>query len=140
MQDIGITPLLGIPFVHTLVFYSVALLALVVGLVVFGMITRYNDWEEIKKGNLAVAMGTGGKIFGICNIFRYAISNEDTLLQTLSWAGFGFVLLLIAYFLFDLLTPMFRIDQEIRADNRAVGFVAMAISISISFVIGACVT
>jgi putative membrane protein len=140
MQDIGITPLLGIPFVHTLVFYSVALLALVVGLVVFGMITRYNDWEEIKKGNLAVAMGTGGKIFGICNIFRYAISNEDTLLQTLSWAGFGFVLLLIAYFLFDLLTPMFRIDQEIRTDNRAVGFVAMAISISISYVIGACVT
>jgi putative membrane protein len=47
---------------------------------------------------------------------------------------------LIAYFLFDLLTPMFRIDQEIRADNRAVGFVAMAISISISYVIGACVT
>jgi putative membrane protein len=139
MQDVDITPLLSIPFVHTLVFYSVALLALVVGLAVFGIITRYNDWEEIKKGNLAVAMGTGGKIFGICNIFRYAISNDDTLLQTLSWAGFGFVLLLVAYFLFDLLTPMFRIDREIRADNRAVGFVAMTISISISFVIGACV-
>jgi putative membrane protein len=62
------------------------------------------------------------------------------LLDSLIWAGFGFLLLLAAYFIFDLLTPFFRIDNEVRRDNRAVGLISMMISISISYVIGACVT
>jgi len=89
---------------------------------------------------VAVAMATGGKIFGICNIFRFAISQNDTILQSLIWAGFGFLLLLVAYFIFEFLTPFFKIDDEIAADNRAVGLLSMVLSISLSYVIGACVT
>ena len=47
------------------------------------------------------------------------------------------MLLLIAYFIFEFLTPGFKVDTEIRNDNRAVGFVAMVISIGLSFIIGA---
>jgi len=100
---------------------------------------RYKTWDEIKNGNLAVAMATGGKIFGICNLFRFSIQAGDSLYQSLVWAAFGFVLLLAAYFVFEFLTPVFRIDDEIKRDNRAVGFIAMIISISLSYVIGATV-
>ena len=56
------------------------------------------------------------------------------------WAAFGFVLLLAAYFLFEFLTPVFRVDEEIEQGNRAVGLMAMIISVSLSFIIGAALT
>jgi len=128
------------PFVETLAFFSVAVLALVVFLAIFELVTKYKDWDEIKKGNVAVAMATGGKIFGICNIFRFAILNNDSLLISLTWAAYGFVLLLIAYFIFEFLTPYFKIDEQIQQDNRAVGLLSMILSVSLSYVIGASVT
>ncbi|MED4602129.1 DUF350 domain-containing protein [Paenibacillus validus] len=132
--------LMGNPYVETLAFFSVAVLALVVFLAVFELVTKYKDWEEIKNGNVAVAMATGGKIFGICNLFRFAILNNDSVLHSLIWAGYGFVLLLAAYFIFEFLTPYFKIDEQIQKDNRAVGFLSMILSISLSYVIGASVT
>jgi len=132
--------LMSNPYLETLAFFSVAVLALIVFLAIFEFVTKYNDWAEIKKGNVSVAMATGGKIFGICNIFRFAILNNDSLLTSLIWAGFGFVLLLVAYFIFEFLTPVFKIDTEIQNDNRAVGLLSMVISIALSYVVGASVT
>lgn len=126
-------------YLHTLSYFSVAVIALVVFMLIFNFITHYNDWEEIKKGNLAVAMATGGKIFGICNIFRFAIVNKDPILESILWASYGFGLLLIAYYLFDMLTPYFKTDQEVKNGNLAVGFISMVISVSLSYVIGASV-
>lgn len=140
MTDIEVEDLLSNPYVGTLAFFAVAVVALVVFLTLFEMVTTYNDWAEIKAGNLSVAMATGGKIFGICNLFRFAILNNDTMIRSLIWAGYGFVLLLVAYFIFEFLTPYFKIDDEIKKDNRAVGLLSMMISISLSYVIGACVT
>jgi len=132
--------LLANPYIETLAFFSVAIVALIVFLAVFEVVTKYKDWEEIKNGNISVAMATGGKIFGICNLFRFAILNNDSLLHSLIWAGYGFILLLVAYFIFEFLTPYFKIDEEIQKDNKAVGLLSMMISISISYVIGASVT
>ncbi|MCS7460796.1 DUF350 domain-containing protein [Paenibacillus doosanensis] len=131
--------LLGNPYIETLAFFSVAIVALIVFLAIFEAVTKYKDWEEIKNGNLSVAMATGGKIFGICNLFRFAILNNDSVLHSLIWAGYGFILLLAAYFIFEFLTPYFKIDEQIARDNKAVGFLSMVISVSISYVIGACV-
>lgn len=129
--------LLSNPYFAMVAYFSVAILALIVFLACFEFVTRYRCWEEIKRGNMAVAMATGGKIFGICNIFHYSIHEARSIYESLAWATFGFVLLLIAYFLFEFLTPVFRIDEEIGKDNRAVGFIAMMISVSLSFIIGA---
>ncbi|MBB3114342.1 putative membrane protein [Paenibacillus phyllosphaerae] len=131
--------MLSNPYAASLAFVSVAVLALIVFLFFFEFVTRYDCWKEIRKGNMAVAMATGGKIFGICNIFRFSIEATDSVYQSMIWATFGFLLLLAAYFLFEFLTPVFRIDEEIERDNRAVGFIAMIISVSLSYVIGATV-
>lgn len=127
------------PYLEILAFYSVAVMVLIVFLAVFELVTRYSVWNEVKRGNLSVAMATGGKVFGICNIFRFAIEKHEGLFQSLGWASFGFVLLLAAYFIFEFLTPYFNIDEEIRKDNRAVGFLAMVLSVSLSYVVGASV-
>ena len=124
-------------FVQTAGNYSVVILCLVLFLAVFELVTKYRNWEEIKKGNLAVAMATGGKIFGIANIFRHSISHNDTIITTIGWGVFGFFLLLIGYFIYEFLTPKFKIDEEIENDNRAVGFISLVISVGLSYVIGA---
>ncbi|MBB6452042.1 putative membrane protein [Salirhabdus euzebyi] len=125
------------PIVDTAARFSVVVLCSILFLAIFELVTKYNNWEEIKKGNFSVAMATGGKIFGIANIFRYSIEHNDSLLQSVGWGMIGFILLLIGYFIFEFLTPTFRIDDEIANDNRAVGLIAMVISIGLSFVIGA---
>jgi putative membrane protein len=132
--------LMEVPLVSVLAYFSVGILALIVFLSIFEWVTKYDGWEEIRKGNVSVAMATGGKIFGICNIFRFSIQANDTIYESLLWSAVGFLLLLAAYFLFEFLTPVFRIDEEIGKDNRAVGLLAMIISVSLSYIIGAAVT
>lgn len=118
-------------------YYSVVILCIVVFLAIFEAVTKYKNWEEIKKGNLAVALATGGKILGVANIFRASIEKHNSLLEMVGWGIYGFLLLLVGYFIFEFLTPKFKIDEQIQNDNRAVGFISFIISIGLSFVIGA---
>lgn len=136
-MDPQIDWLLENEYLASIVYVSVAILTLIVFLSIFELVARYRCWYEIKRGNMSVAMATGGKIFGICNIFRFSISIHSSIYEQLIWAAFGFLILLIAYFLFEFMTPIFKIDEELVNDNRAVGFIAMIISISLSYVIGA---
>jgi putative membrane protein len=124
-------------YIQTAGNYSVVILCLILFLTIFELVTKYKNWEEIKKGNLAVAMATGGKILGIANIFRYSIQQNDSVLTTIGWGFFGFFLLLVGYFIYEFLTPKFKIDEEIENDNRAVGFISLVISVGLSYVIGA---
>jgi putative membrane protein len=123
--------------VQTAAYYSVVVLCIIVFLSIFELVTRYKNWEEIQKGNIAVAMATGGKIFGIANIFRFSISQHESLLEMMGSGLFGFILLLLGYFIYEFMTPKFKIDEEIQKDNRAVGFISLVISVGLSFVIGA---
>ncbi|MBT2727013.1 DUF350 domain-containing protein [Bacillus sp. ISL-75] len=127
-------------YIQIAAYYSVVILCLVVFLAIFEMVTKYKNWEEIKKGNVAVAMATGGKILGVANIFRYTIEQNNSLLSMVGWGIYGFILLIVGYFIFEFLTPKFKIDEEIQKDNRAVGFISMVISIGLSIVIGAGIT
>ncbi|RLL47925.1 DUF350 domain-containing protein [Oceanobacillus piezotolerans] len=117
--------------------YSVVILCAIVFLAIFEVITSYSNWEEIKKGNFAVAMATGGKLLGIAIIFRYSIEHNDTIFQSIGWGLFGFVLLLIGYVIFEFLTPTIKVDDEIGKGNKAVGFISMVISVGLASVIGA---
>ncbi|WP_251549483.1 DUF350 domain-containing protein [Neobacillus muris] len=124
-------------YIQIAAYYSVVILCMVVFLAIFELVTKYKNWEEIKKGNVAVALATGGKIFGVANIFRHTIDAHDSLLTMIGWGVYGFVLLLAGYFIFEFLTPKFKIDEEIQNNNQAVGLISMIISIGLSYVIGA---
>ncbi|EKN65038.1 YshE [Neobacillus bataviensis LMG 21833] len=124
-------------YIQIAAYYSVVILCMVVFLAIFEAVTKYKNWEEIKKGNLAVAMATGGKIFGVANIFRASVEEHNSLLEMVGWGIYGFVLLLAGYFIFEFLTPKFKIDEEIQNDNRAVGLISLIISVGLSYVIGA---
>jgi putative membrane protein len=125
------------PYVIVLANASVAMLCIIVFLTLFELVTKYRNWHEIKNGNVAVALATGGKVIGIANVFRFSILQHDSLFQMIIWGIYGFALLLCAYFIFEFLTPSFKVDEKIEKDNRAVGLLAAFISIGLSFVVGA---
>lgn len=129
--------LLANEWVQTIANYSVTILMLIVFLTIFETVTSYSNWEEIKRGNLAVAMATGGKMFGVANIFASSIQQSESLLMMLLWGAVGFTLLLFSYFIFEFLTPGFKVDKEIGNDNRAVGLLSLILSVGLSFVIAA---
>ena len=87
------------PLVETAGYFSVVVLCLIVSMVLFELVTKYRNWEEIKNGNVAVALATGGKIFGVANIFRYSIERHNSLPQMLGWGLFGFVLLVLRIYI-----------------------------------------
>ena len=128
------------PIVETAGYFSIVVLCLVVSMVIFELVTKYKNWQEIKNGNIAVALATGGKILGLCNIFRYSIERHNSLIEMIGWGLFGFILLIFAYILFEFLTPTFNIDEEIEQDNKSVGFISFTISVGLSFVIGASIS
>lgn len=128
------------PLVETAGYFSVVTLCLIAAMILFEMVTKYKNWEEIKNGNVAVALATGGKILGVCNIFRYSIEARTTFFEMICWGLFGFFLLIFTYVLFEFLTPNFKVDDEIAKDNRSVGFISFTISLGLSFVIGATIT
>ncbi|WP_260980903.1 DUF350 domain-containing protein, partial [Staphylococcus hominis] len=67
-------------------YFSVAILALIVYLYCFELVTKYNCWDEIRKGNVAAAMATGGKVFGICNVMRYSITANTSIYGMIKWS------------------------------------------------------
>ncbi len=133
-----IDPLLEQPIGLMAGYFSVAVVELIVFLSCFELVTRYRCWHEIKRGNLAASLATGGKIFGLCNILRFATA-RSSIYEFMAWSFVGAFLLFLAYIMFEFVTPVFQIDKEIAAGNVAVGFIAMAVSVSVSYVIGACI-
>lgn len=87
---------------------------------------------------MAASLATGGKIFGLGNIIRYA-AGYPSIYDFMIWSSVGALLLFAAYLLFEFLTPVFRIDDEIAAGNTSVGFIAMVVSVAVSLLIGACI-
>ncbi|ARI76805.1 DUF350 domain-containing protein [Halobacillus mangrovi] len=129
------------PFLATLGYFVIAIIVVVIGLLIFEWMTRqYKDWEEVKRGNQAVAMSISGKIIGICIILAFAIYHSFTVWDTLIWGAYGVILQMIAYVLFELFTRKFSVETKLKENNTAVGIISMGVSIGLAFVIGASIT
>lgn len=124
----------------TLACFVVASLIILLTILVFVRLTRYNDWEEIRKGNAAAALALSGKVFGVGNIMRFAIVTNISPLDTLLWGAIGLALLILVYLCFEWLTPRLNVNEEIGSGNVAVGLMAMIFSVAFSYVIGASIS
>ncbi|MGM7636875.1 DUF350 domain-containing protein [Bacillus sp. Hm123] len=129
------------PFLLTFLYFAIAIAVVVVGLVLFEMLTRkYKDWEEIREGNAAVALSIGGKIVGICIVLMFSIFHNDTIMETVIWGAYGVVLQMVAYILFDLFTRGFSVEEQLKERNVAVGLISFSVSIGVACVVGASIS
>ncbi|WP_085509098.1 DUF350 domain-containing protein [Thalassobacillus devorans] len=129
------------PFIATFAYFVIAIIVVLVGLVIFEVITsKYKDWDEVKQGNTAVALSIAGKIVGICIILSFAIYHSLTLWDTLIWGAYGVALQMLAYYLFEIFTRKFSVETMLKENNIAVGIISVGVSIGLAFVIGASIT
>ncbi|WP_010651161.1 DUF350 domain-containing protein [Oceanobacillus massiliensis] len=128
-------------YIATIAYFVISIVVVLIGLLIFENLTRkYKDMEEIKNGNVAVALSIAGKVIGICIILAFAIYHSLYIYETLIWGAFGVVLQMIAYLLFDVFTRKFSVEEQLKDNNVAVGIMSMSVSIGLAFVIGASIT
>ena len=121
-------------------FFVATSAVVILSIFLFNLVTRYDVWREINKGNLAVAFSTGGIVLGVSNIMRFAITTNDKLAPTVMWGSIGTLVLLAVYFAFEILTPKLNVNEEIGKGNKAVGFISFIFSIGFSYIIGASIS
>ncbi|MBZ5753354.1 DUF350 domain-containing protein [Metabacillus rhizolycopersici] len=123
----------------TLTYWIIMLVLAGLCMFIFEMITPYNDREELLKGNVAVGTQFAGKLIGIGIITEASIAHNLSIWGAAIWMLIGFILMLISYFLFELITP-FKVEQEIKNNNIAVAIVAASLSIFIGFAVSGSIT
>lgn len=122
------------------IYFLITSVIILVAIFLFDLITKYKVWEEITKGNVAVALATGGVVVGVANILRCAILTNEDLINTIIWGGIGSIVLLLVYLAFELLTPKLNVTEEIGKGNVAVGVLSLVFSIAFSLIIGASIS
>ncbi|SFP65781.1 putative membrane protein [Salibacterium halotolerans] len=119
-------------FWESILWFVVVMAVIFIAAFLFEKVTKFKDREEIKAGNVSVALSLAGKIYALGYIMKISAENAYNLGEALAWGLIGFVLLIAGYFLFEFLTPSFKVDDELAKDNKAVGIMSLAISVVIA--------
>lgn len=118
-------------------YYSVAVLCLVLFLTIFELVTSYKKLGRDPAWQLSCCHGNRREDLWDCECVS-AFNRTAQFPSSNGWMGvYGFVMLLVSYFIFEFLTPRFKVDKEIENDNRAVGFISLIISVGLSYVVAA---
>ncbi|WP_018886455.1 DUF350 domain-containing protein [Paenibacillus massiliensis] len=127
---------LGVNLLNVLTGLGILLVVLVCSYFVFSKLTRYNDSEEIAKGNEAAGMYMGSKMLGLCIIVGMVSFSSHSWLEMLLWSVVGIAVLCLVYIVFDFLTPKMRVCDQIAQGNMAVAQLLRSIILGVSIVIG----
>jgi len=122
------------------IYFLMTSVIILIAIFLFDLITKYKVWDEIAKGNVSVALATGGVVVGIANILKCAILTNESLIDTIIWGGIGSVVLLLVYLAFELLTPKLNVTEEIGKGNVAVGILSLVFSLAFSLIIGSSIS
>ncbi|MCM3000352.1 DUF350 domain-containing protein [Paenibacillus cellulositrophicus] len=122
--------------VNIVVSVIVIIILQLLGMVIFSWMTPFKDMEELKKGNTAVGIALGGKFLGTAIILGVAAYTNTSIWFLAMWFAVGYVCLVAVYWIFELVTPGFKISEQLQKGNTAVAvllsmvFVGMAFAIS----------
>ncbi len=122
-------------FVNIIVSVIVIILLQLLGMVIFSWMTPYKDMEELKKGNKAAALAMGGKFIGTAIILGVAAYTNTSIWFMILWFAVGYVCLIAAYWIFELVTPGFKVSDHLQQGNVAVGLLLCFVFIGTAFAV-----
>ncbi|MNI94538.1 hypothetical protein D3C73_1526600 [compost metagenome] len=91
--------------------------------------------EELKKGNKAAALAMGGKFIGTAIILGVAAYTNTSIWFMILWFAVGYVCLIAAYWIFELVTPGFKVSDHLQQGNVAVGLFLCLVFIGTAFAV-----
>ncbi|UVI30047.1 DUF350 domain-containing protein [Paenibacillus spongiae] len=105
------------------------------GMVVFNWMTPFRDMDELKRGNTAVGLAMGGKFLATAIVLGVAAYTNTSIWHMMLWFAVGYVCLVAAYWVFEWVTPSFRLSEQLKEGNVAVGVLLCFVYIGTSFAI-----
>jgi putative membrane protein len=119
------------------IFVSVIVIILLqlLGMLVFNWMTPYRDMDELKKGNVAVGLALGGKFMATAIILGVAAYTNTSIWFMMLWFAVGYVCLIVAYWVFEWVTPGFKISEQLQKGNVAVGILLSMVFIGFAFAV-----
>lgn len=127
-------------FINYLQYAGLGFLMLFIGFVLFEVSTKTKELKLIAQGNETAAMVIGGKLLGLALVLGSSIANSVNLFDMVIWGTVGIVTQIVIYFLAELITVKFSIEQAVENNNKAVGRVLFMVSLSVGWVVAQCLT
>ncbi|GIO87310.1 DUF350 domain-containing protein [Paenibacillus faecis] len=121
--------------INILVSVAVIIGLQLLGMLIFSWMTPYKDMEELKKGNKAAALAMGGKFMGTAIVLGIAAYTNTSIWFMILWFAVGYVCLIAAYWIFELVTPGFKISEQLQQGNVAVGIFLCLVFIGTAFAV-----
>jgi putative membrane protein len=113
---------------------------LVIGIFIFALSTRHDEYKLVSSGNVSAGILIAGNILGLLFTLGGAASNSVDYIDFLVWGVVGIVSQVIAYHLFDLLVYKINFSDEIEKNNIGVAAVVAAVLMGVGYFIAKCMT
>ncbi len=134
-----------------LAYLGVSAPLLILGVVLFVLTTPYHEFRILAEGAeledqrkiaaaKAVAFDLGGKVIGQALVLGSAVYHAVGLWDMVIWGIIGIVALIVVYWVFEFLTPWFKVRVEIPKGNVAVGGFSFCLSVATGLLMAALIS
>ncbi len=126
----------GLPLL--LIHFGVTLIMLVLGIVIYVIVTPYNEIGLIKKGNPSAALSFSGALIGMAIPLSVAMAGSVNIMDIIVFGAVAIILQLLSYRITDLLLR--ELPSRIKNNEISAAITMVGIKISISLVNAAAVS
>lgn len=120
------------------IYFGIAIVATVVFVAIYVMITPHREFTLIREGNSAAAISLGGALIGYTIPLAKAVAQSEGISDMALWSGVALVAQVVAYGITRLLVP--ALSSDVKEGRTAAGIFIAAMSISIGLLNAAAMT
>ena len=125
---------------HFSLYFSGALLSLILFKYVYAFITPHDEWKLLNKdSNTAAAIGFGGAIIGFSIALGGVITHSISYFDFLTWAGVAVIAQAIAFGLVRFLF-LNALIQRIESNDISAGLFLASVNIAVGILNAACMS
>jgi putative membrane protein len=121
--------------VDVAVSFIVIVILQLLGMFFFNLMTPFDDMEQLRKGNAAVALAMGGQFLATAIILGTSAYSNSSIWFVALWFAVGYVCLFVTYWIFEWVTPKLNVSEHLLKGNVAVGALLACVYVGMGFTI-----
>jgi putative membrane protein len=121
--------------VDVAVSFIVIVVLQLLGMFFFHLMTPFDDMEQLRKGNAAVALAMGGQFLATAIVLGTSAYSNSSIWHVALWFAVGYVLLFLTYWIFEWVTPKLHVSEHLLNGNVAVGALLACVYVGMGFTI-----
>lgn len=121
-----------------LTYFGIAIVATVVFVAIYVMVTPHREFTLIREGNTAAAISLGGALLGYTIPLAKAVSQSESVYDMLTWSAVALVAQLAAYGASRIILP--ALSSHVHEGKTASGVFLAAMSICVGMLNAAAMT